>query len=98
MSFFKLAVKSLIRNHGRLEELGTRTLLGAPGLTTRSKKLLGAKGVATRNKDATWSPQVVQIGALVTVVILFTFMHVHAVQGVWCTQCTYELFIEEQLS
>ena len=30
--------------------LGARTLLGAPGLTTRSKKLLGAKGIATRNK------------------------------------------------
>ena len=28
-------------------------LLGAPGLTTRSKKLLGAKGIATRSKDAT---------------------------------------------
>ena len=33
--------------------LGTRMLLGAPGLTTRSKKLLGAKGIATRSKDAT---------------------------------------------
>ena len=32
--------------------LGARTLLGAPGLTTRSKKLLGAKGIATRSKDA----------------------------------------------
>ena len=30
--------------------LGARTLLGAPGLTTRNKKLLGAKGIATRNK------------------------------------------------
>ena len=28
------------------------TLLGAPGLTTRSKKLLGAKGIATRSKEA----------------------------------------------
>ena len=28
------------------------TLLGAPGLTTRSKKLLGAKGIATRSKFA----------------------------------------------
>ena len=27
--------------------------LGAPGLTTRSKKLLGTKGIATRSKDAT---------------------------------------------
>ena len=32
--------------------LGARTLLGAPGLTTRRKKLLGAKGIATRSKDA----------------------------------------------
>ena len=30
-----------------------RTLLGAPGLTTRSKKLLGAPGIATRSKGAT---------------------------------------------
>ena len=29
---------------------GSRTLLGAPGLTTRSQKLLGAKGIATSNK------------------------------------------------
>ena len=29
-----------------------RTLLGAPGLTTRNKKLLGAPGMATRSKDA----------------------------------------------
>ena len=28
--------------------LGAKTLLGAPGLTTRSKKLLGAPGIATR--------------------------------------------------
>ena len=33
--------------------LGARTLLGAPGLTTRSKKLLGAPGIATRSKDTT---------------------------------------------
>ena len=46
--------------------LGARTLLGAPGLTTRSKdatrgswhptknkKLLGAPGLTTRSKDAT---------------------------------------------
>ena len=33
--------------------LGARTLLGAPGLTTRNKKLLGAPGIA---KDATRSP------------------------------------------
>ena len=32
--------------------LGARTLLGAPGLTTRNK-LLGAPGLASRNKDAT---------------------------------------------
>ena len=31
----------------------SRTLLGAPGLTTRSKKLLGTKGITTRSKDAT---------------------------------------------
>ena len=30
--------------------LGARTLLGAPGLTTRNKKLLGAPGIATRSK------------------------------------------------
>ena len=33
--------------------LGAKTLLGAPGLTTRNKKLLGTKGIATRSKDAT---------------------------------------------
>ena len=33
--------------------LGARMLLGAPGLTTRSKKPLGAPGIATRSKDAT---------------------------------------------
>ena len=31
----------------------SRTLLGAPGRTTRNKKLLGAPGIATRSKDAT---------------------------------------------
>ena len=31
---------------------GARTLLGAPGHTTRSKKLLVTKGIATRSKDA----------------------------------------------
>ena len=31
----------------RASLLGARTLLGAPGLTTRSKKLLRAKGIAT---------------------------------------------------
>ena len=35
--------------------LGARTLLGAPGLTTRSKKLLVTKGIATRSKNATSS-------------------------------------------
>ena len=39
-------------------ELGARTLLGAPGhttrTTTRSKKLLGAKGIATRSKESTF--------------------------------------------
>ena len=34
----------------RSRRQGTRTLLGAPGLTTRSKKLLGAPGHTTRNK------------------------------------------------
>ena len=34
----------------RKETLGARTLLGAPGLTTRSKKLLEAPGIATRSK------------------------------------------------
>ena len=32
--------------------LGARTLLGAPGLTTRSKKLLVTRGIATSNKNA----------------------------------------------
>ena len=43
--------------HSRAETglLGARTLLGAPGLTTRNKKLLGAPGSATRSKDATRS-------------------------------------------
>ena len=36
-----------------LRATGARTLLGPPGLTTRSKKLLGAKGIATRSKDTT---------------------------------------------
>ena len=31
--------------------LGARTLLGAPGLTTRSKKLLGTMGIAARSKE-----------------------------------------------
>ena len=30
-------------------QLGARTLLGAPGIATRSKKLLGTKGIATRS-------------------------------------------------
>ena len=38
-----------------------RTLLGAPGPTTRSKKLLGAPGIATRNKDATSSSQFLSV-------------------------------------
>ena len=33
--------------------LGARTLLGAPGRTTRNKKLLEPAGVATRSKDTT---------------------------------------------
>ena len=47
-----------IRNKKGKEErsnivcLGARMLLGAPGLTTRSKKLLEAPGIATRSKDA----------------------------------------------
>ena len=32
--------------------LGARTLLGAPGLTTRNKNLVGAPGIASRSKDA----------------------------------------------
>ena len=32
--------------------MGARTLLGAPGLTTRSKKLLVTKGITTSSKDA----------------------------------------------
>ena len=35
---------------GTFEELlGARALLGAPDLTTRSKKLLGTNGIATRS-------------------------------------------------
>ena len=34
----------------RASLLGARTLLGAPGPTTRSKKLLGAKGIAIGSK------------------------------------------------
>ena len=34
---------------------GTRTLLVAPGLTTRNKKLLVTKGISASNKDATRS-------------------------------------------
>ena len=37
----------------RRPSLGAKTLLGAPGHTTRSKKLLGTKGIATRSKNAT---------------------------------------------
>ena len=37
----------------RASLLGARTLLGAPGLTTRSKKLLGTKGIAT---NGAWTP------------------------------------------
>ena len=37
----------------RASLLEARTLLGAPGLTTRNEKLLGTKGIATRSKDAT---------------------------------------------
>ena len=44
-SFMEDEVASLRLDH-------IRTLLGAPGLTTRSKKLLGAPGIATRSKDA----------------------------------------------
>ena len=40
----------------RASLLGTRTLLGAPGIATRSKKLLGAKGIATRNMSFFLSP------------------------------------------
>ena len=36
--------------HGVL--LGARTLLGAPGLTTRNKKLLGAPGIVTRSMES----------------------------------------------
>ena len=45
---------SLPRRLGKVRVFcGTRTLLGAPGLTTSNKKLLGAPDIATRNKDAT---------------------------------------------
>ena len=37
----------------RMISNGARTLLGGPGIATRSKKLLGAKGIATRSKDTT---------------------------------------------
>ena len=38
------------RHPKRWTRLGARTLLGAPGLTTRNKKLLGAPGIATSSK------------------------------------------------
>ena len=39
-------------NHHKLLALllGARTLLGAPGLTTRNKKLLGAKGIEEQGR------------------------------------------------
>ena len=41
------------RDHHILQGVGARTLLVAPGLTTRNKKLLVSKGIATRSQDAT---------------------------------------------
>ena len=38
------------------KDMGARMLLGAPGLTTRSKKLLGAPGPTTRNKKLLGAP------------------------------------------
>ena len=38
------------------KKLGARTLLGAPGLTTRNKKLLGAPGHTTRSKSKVHHP------------------------------------------
>ena len=38
-----------LRTNGLFQLLGARTLLGAPGLTTRSKKRLVTKGIATRS-------------------------------------------------
>ena len=48
--------------------LGARTLLGARGLTTRSKKLLGTKGIATRSKDA------IRLEAIASRHLIFTFV------------------------
>ena len=45
---------------GQQRLLGARTLLGAPGLTTRNKKLLGGPGIATRSRDATRANSKVQ--------------------------------------
>ena len=39
-----------------------RTLLGAKGIATRSKKLLGASGRTTRSKDATSSKKLLGEG------------------------------------
>ena len=41
----------LVQRQAQNELLGTWTLLGAPGLTSRNKKLLGTKGIAARSKD-----------------------------------------------
>ena len=44
------------RDHHILQGVGARTLLVAPGLTTRNKKLLGAMCIATRNKKLLGAP------------------------------------------
>ena len=51
-------------------ELGARTLLGAPGLTTRSKDATRSKGIATRSKKVLGAPS-----------FLFRFQ----VGRTWCT-------------
>ena len=44
---------TVIAQRNCIAMVGARTLLRAPGLTTRNKKLLGAPGIATRSKKAT---------------------------------------------
>ena len=42
-----------MRKHNETQTAARRTLLGAKGIATSSKKLLGAPGLTTSSKDAT---------------------------------------------
>ena len=50
--------------------LGARTLLGAPGLATSSKKLLGAPGLTTRIKDATTCLMMMMMMIIIIIIII----------------------------